>query len=555
MILKSDHSAPVARALRSRLLALTLGAVFCLIVFEAALRVIGYLELRGARPPAPPDDGKFRITCIGNSYTYGSGAPRGMSYPEQLERLLDTAAPGRYQVTNRGLPNVNSSFIAENLPRWLDRDRPHIVFAMVGEPNMWNKYGYQDYRRAISKFEAGPAALLGPLRSLRLVQLAELFLNRPETWNRPDAEVYSTMFPSRRKDTAEAKLRLAYLWIGALETSYFRIRQLSPEAHREAVDVFRFLLRREPGNAIAARMLADLLRRSAASQPREFTEAIFAATALQADRFNFPLWRVLRDLRPELFDDRLSKLKTSLEARVSKKKLAAIQAFFRKPSLSHSGAAAETLFKMLEYHPTHPEVLKQLAQVAGPADFPRLTRSIVRSLELNPLQPSVYYVNIFRRRIPDRSDLLALIEDQFRRNAAKFGDDDPSTYWKDDRLDEGWILHDLDRIVDLVRSRGARVVVQNYPPPREGGGRQIDAILRNWWARRRDRRGIEFLDVTNRLAELYVRVGKKEPYYSFEAGPTDQHLNALGYGEVAKLMQPLVPRFPSAELSKNGDRK
>jgi lysophospholipase L1-like esterase len=52
----------------------------------------------------------YRILCVGDSHTRGVGAPTALSYPRQLQRLLEAAYPGaRFMVMNAGIPGSNSS--------------------------------------------------------------------------------------------------------------------------------------------------------------------------------------------------------------------------------------------------------------------------------------------------------------------------------------------------------------------------------------------------------------------------------------------------------------
>lgn len=74
----------------------------------------------------------IRILCVGDSNTYGLYLPRESSWPSQLQELLDRRAPGRYQVINLGSPGAPTSRIAENLPAFLARFRPHQVIVLAG---------------------------------------------------------------------------------------------------------------------------------------------------------------------------------------------------------------------------------------------------------------------------------------------------------------------------------------------------------------------------------------------------------------------------------------
>lgn len=75
----------------------------------------------------------FRILCIGDSHTFGMDAPREMSYPAQLERLLNaTRVNTRYVVVNQGVPGFNSSQTLNLLREILDGPHPDPQLVLVG---------------------------------------------------------------------------------------------------------------------------------------------------------------------------------------------------------------------------------------------------------------------------------------------------------------------------------------------------------------------------------------------------------------------------------------
>ncbi len=466
-----------------------------------------------------------------------------MGYPEQLERLLNASGPVRYQVRNHGFPNANSSIVADNFPAWLEADRPHIVFAMIGETNKWNKYGLLNFRRRVDQSrDTFLLSLFEPFRSLRLYRLAELFLHRSESWNRTDAELFSAVFKSVRKVTDEDKNILSYLWIGGLETGNFTLRHLAPEARAEAVQMLRFLARREPSNPIALRMLAEVLWGSRRGLS-DFPKVLETAIELHGTTFNYPLWRIFREIqaqRPELLDDRLQKLRARVEALVSPKKLAEINAFILNHGKTQSDRPTETTLEMLKYHPTHPLLLLNLTSTASEAELPAVTQAVIRSLELNPLTPSVYYINNLSKRVAKRPELKALLETQLLKIDKKFGAKNPAKIFSDERIDEEWLTSDIERIIAAARSYGAKVVIQTYPPLRRAGARPVDLSLRKWWGLRKERDRLEFHDVTAELTQEFASDGNKDRFYSQDMGPDDQHLNADGYREIARLMVPFV---------------
>ncbi|MFH1295033.1 MAG: GDSL-type esterase/lipase family protein [bacterium] len=75
------------------------------------------------------------ILCVGDSITYGSGAPASQSYPNQLQGLLGSA----YRVVNRGQPGWTADQVRDHLDAWLTEDQPDIVVVMVGVNDMRKK--------------------------------------------------------------------------------------------------------------------------------------------------------------------------------------------------------------------------------------------------------------------------------------------------------------------------------------------------------------------------------------------------------------------------------
>jgi hypothetical protein len=59
--------------------------------------------LRGPATPLEPEPGVHRVLALGGSTTFGEGVEEDAAFPAQLERVLNAAGRGRFEVLNGGV--------------------------------------------------------------------------------------------------------------------------------------------------------------------------------------------------------------------------------------------------------------------------------------------------------------------------------------------------------------------------------------------------------------------------------------------------------------------
>ena len=88
--------------------------------------ITGYALSLKSYPITNADTSGRVILCFGASLTYGTGATKGMSYPEQLSRMI-----GR-PVINAGIPGNTTQDALARLDRDVLAHRPDIVLVTLG---------------------------------------------------------------------------------------------------------------------------------------------------------------------------------------------------------------------------------------------------------------------------------------------------------------------------------------------------------------------------------------------------------------------------------------
>lgn len=116
------------------------------LLLEGALQVLAYVNWHNER--STRSGGFVRRTdstvvlCVGDSFTFGMGASAPeLSYPGQLEKLLESASGSRWQVVNRGWPGNDSFEVRSQIGQLLDEVRPDVVCVVVGINDRWRQRG------------------------------------------------------------------------------------------------------------------------------------------------------------------------------------------------------------------------------------------------------------------------------------------------------------------------------------------------------------------------------------------------------------------------------
>ena len=145
-----------------KIIVFILGVIVLFVFLETSLFIVGRIYSRSVIKNNCGNciaKNNVVILCLGNSFTYGFGAPKGQSYPDQLQDIFKQKIPERpICVINGGVSNLNTSELLNSLEGNIEKFRPSVVVLQTGSPNLWNYYYYSKYlkrkgdNRFLSKF-------------------------------------------------------------------------------------------------------------------------------------------------------------------------------------------------------------------------------------------------------------------------------------------------------------------------------------------------------------------------------------------------------------------
>jgi Tfp pilus assembly protein PilF len=131
-----------------KIIFIILGLFLCALFLELGLRVGGaaFISLQGAKQKLPiSKNGVYTIMCLGESTTALGGND---SYPSQLEEILNEKSKGmKFSVINKGIPATNTAAILLQLEENLNKYKPDMVVAMMGNNDEGITY-YKDIPEA-----------------------------------------------------------------------------------------------------------------------------------------------------------------------------------------------------------------------------------------------------------------------------------------------------------------------------------------------------------------------------------------------------------------------
>jgi lysophospholipase L1-like esterase len=558
---------------RARLGAFLLGTAAALAALELGLAVFStaYARLHAPRPSA--DDGRTTVLCVGDSFTFGTGAPRGRSYPEQLEALLNAGGP-KYRVVNAGKGAANTAIVRTIFEDQVERVRPRVVALMFGPPNDWNLTGYRRPGQS-----ALAAAVMDACRNIRIVKLAKLvrhqWTHTAQPGFRPDAPA------STREDSVTERV------IGLLLKE-------QPQAARRVVEES---LRGRPddGRLHALKGFVSFEARDWDRARADFQKALTLSPGDEYARVGL-MGLELRSRPGPDAGQRAAKLVSSLSDDATLKIVARFmtegdgsgQAALEE--MLRSGEPPENILRaaqrlrrerpwdprvpfamgkaeLLRERPREAEEFFQSAQALAPDDA-RLTFDIALSYLYTPFSLMARPWALRGRRLaPEAPDFALLMLHSYelpgltaaqRAEARGWALEVKEhlnrgrrlLYWRE-LLDQpaavalgdaarffedasgatdidAWIRADLSAIAAECRRRGIRLIVMNYPRPVRFRGYKESAV----------KEGAEFVD-NEAVFDRLRRDGSAAAYFA-----PDGHCNAAGYGLIARALADKILSAP-----------
>jgi hypothetical protein len=127
-----------------KIIAIVLGLIFIFTLSEISFRVFSLV--RDHSPSVLGLKNSKSLLIIGNSYTVGPLVSPKEIYSKKVENEIGHL----YNVINISDFSLNTALIKEKLSSVVKLN-PKIVFLMIGQPNHWNYYGYNNFHKQISK--------------------------------------------------------------------------------------------------------------------------------------------------------------------------------------------------------------------------------------------------------------------------------------------------------------------------------------------------------------------------------------------------------------------
>ncbi len=521
--------------MRKKIGAFALGLIFLLILMELALRFVGSYDTAQREEVAASGDGEVTVLCVGNSHTAGAGAPIGMSYPSQLYKILNEKGKKRYRVVNKGVSNINSTYIASNLPKWLEEVKPDFVFIMAGEPNSWNKFGYHEFLK--EKDKTNSSILLFLDESLRKFKLFKFFEVLAFEFKKNENSIFfvNVSKKSQRK-------YLGYLWAGYLGSwppGQLHLDRLSKKEIEEAIEFLTYIYEKDQ-SPLAARILSEIHLHIGGSEIRSFF--FYAHETIRLHKyFNYNLWMLLKNHKNRFILTHESEYKilndALLRMPLAERREEALKwnADWKNVVFNTEEERSRFFFDMLSIAPEYFSYYNMFEYFKH--DKIKVMDTVENSLLQNPLSTTVNllgFVEEFARTFPPLKPRYDALISKLKGRLEIEEIEEISR----EKSEDQWLYRDLNQMLSVIKKANAKAIVQTYPRYRDGKKRPVDILLEKWSLTKPH--DVIFMDVGKMMESQLSPAHNGHLLYSTMYGPEDQHLNEKGYNLLAKLMAPYV---------------
>jgi hypothetical protein len=492
---------------------------------ELSLRIFG-LSYRALWPEE--SIAGFNILCLGNSFTAGSGADPGHSFCDYLQRKIRDSSIDQKEsirIINLGESSRNSAMILRDLPKAIRAYRPRIVLLMTGEPNYWNRTG-------MNQFSSNPrdfgSQTLNRLRDeffdMRVVRLFVL-LNRSFSAN-------NSSFPELRSGDLTG---LGFKWFGLL----YRTNRLAidnPIDQETLAEILKSLkhidaLYGEKNPAISLVIARVLFLQGKKEEGRPWIERsidLFKEKGVYPYDAVSDLDRSIR-LGQNWAKELKAKIGPTPNSRVAElAHKAGTNAFQESLPLNFQpkgGFPIEDLEALLISYPAYIFLRRHLFEFyLSKGMSEKAAKVVFDGAWINPLDRLQVYIamvaRLKREPIPSSFDLVDLKQ----KLAQAFPDLAASFSEYNFQETENWIRSDLEEIASMLESFSATLVLQTYPPRRNGTRQPADRIILEIAAEK----GLMVSDTYSFLEEKFSKAQDRNIFYVSQFGPTDPHLSNLG---------------------------
>jgi len=126
--------------MKQKILLIILGLFIAILLCEGLFRIGGLLANKN-QYDINKNKKVYRILCVGDSSTYGTGASdrNKFSYPSQLQNILnDKFINKKFEVINLGRPGISSSQLLNRFENDILKFKPNIAVMMIGINDPWN---------------------------------------------------------------------------------------------------------------------------------------------------------------------------------------------------------------------------------------------------------------------------------------------------------------------------------------------------------------------------------------------------------------------------------